>query len=168
MQFRLATLKDIPLIAQWREDAARWLAAKDTDQWSDAGITREEFTSRVRQSVQEHGTWIVELDDAPVATFAADNHEDDAGLWEPQLLSESVVLHRMIVARDAAGLGIGAAILGHAERIAQERGKKWLILDAWTTNRGLHDYYRSQGFSYIGTVENHSTESGALFVRSVP
>lgn len=168
MRIRPARYDDVPLISRWRQDAARWLATKGTDQWSNAGITQHEFEKRVRQSVAESGTWIVETDDGdPLGTIAIDDHEDDPGLWPADLLRRSLVIHRMIVARDAAGQGIGTLMLDHAENLGRAAGKEWLILDAWTTNRGLHDYYRSQGFSYLTTVAGHSTASAALFVRKI-
>jgi hypothetical protein len=40
-------------------------------------------------------------------------------------------------------------------------------LDAWTTNRGLHAYYESQGFRHVRTVPNHHTPSATLFERRV-
>lgn len=168
MRMRLAVPADLATIAQWREDAARWLATKDTDQWSDAGLTRVEFNKRVLQSIQEAGTWIAEVvDSVPLGTIAIDDHEDDAGLWEAEMLAESLVIHRMIVSRKAAGRGIGTLMLDHAETLARSAGKRWLILDAWSSNTGLHNYYRSQGFTYLKTIENHSTASAALFGRPV-
>jgi ribosomal protein S18 acetylase RimI-like enzyme len=168
MRMRLAVPADVAIIAQWREDSARWLATKGTDQWSDAGLTRTEFNNRVLQSIKEAGTWIFEgVDAVPLGTIAIDDHEDDPGLWEPEILMESVVIHRMIVSRQAAGRGIGAFMLDHAETLARSAGKKWLVLDAWSNNVGLHNYYRSQGFTYLKTIKNHSTASAALFARPV-
>lgn len=168
MRMRRAVTRDVQLIGKWRDDAAQWLASKGTDQWSNAGITRGEFEKRVHESIDEGGTWIAESDDnLPTGTIAIDEHEDDSGLWEPSLLQESLVIHRMIVARQFAGQGIGALMLEHADALARATGKRWLILDAWTTNRGLHDYYRRHGFTYAGTVAEHSTASAALFMRQV-
>lgn len=168
MKIRQAEHRDVELISQWRQEAAQWLATKGTDQWSNAGITKREFESRVHQSVSEGGTWIVETDHrVPLGTIAIDDHEDDPGLWPTELLRESFVIHRMIVVRQAAGQGIGTLLLEHAENLARSAGKSWLLLDAWTTNRGLHDYYRSQGFTHVRNVAGHSTPSAALFVRRV-
>ena len=168
MRIRRAESGDAPLISRWREEVARWLATKGTDQWSNAGITSHEFERRVHQSISEGGTWIVESDSkVPLATIAVDDHEDDAGLWDTELLRDSFVIHRMIVSRRASGRGIGALMLDHADVLARSAEKKWLILDVWTTNSGLHDYYRSQGFKYVKTVAGHSTPSAALFVRPV-
>jgi GNAT superfamily N-acetyltransferase len=168
MHMRRATHDDVPLIARWRDDAAQWLNTKGTDQWSNAGITRNEFEKRVHESIQEGGTWIAESDDGePMATIAIDDHEDDPGLWQPDLLRKSLVIHRMIVARSYTGQDIGGFMLDHAGSIAWSMGKTRLLLDAWTTNHELHDYYRAHGFSYIGTVAGHSTASAALFARTV-
>lgn len=168
MLIRRAEPRDVQLIGQWRQEAARWLATKGTDQWSNAGITQCEFENRVHESVAEGGTWIAETDNqVPVGTVAVDEHEDDPGLWPIELLRESFVVHRMIVPRPAAGQGIGTLLLEHAESLARAAGKRWLLLDAWTTNHELHEYYRSQGFTHFKNVAEHSTPSAALFMRRI-
>lgn len=73
----------------------------------------------------------------------------------------------MIIDRAAAGRNVGSALIDHAVHLAQQRGRTRLILDAWTSNEGLHNYYRSQGFHHVRTVPGHWTPSAALFEREV-
>ncbi|WP_392965462.1 hypothetical protein [Streptomyces sp. LN245] len=60
----------------------------------------------------------------------------------------ALCVHRMAVSRGAAG-GIGATILDWAGGHAAAQGKKWLRLDAWKDNEGLHRYYKAVGFTLV-------------------
>ena len=165
MNIRPATADDLPEIVRWRHDAAAWLAEQGSDQWSDAGISGDEFAHRVSQSINDGETWMAVADDGtPLGTIALDQWADP-GLWSDGQLSRSLVIHRMIIDRSATRRGIGAVLLRHADRVAADRGLDWLVLDAWTTNIGLHDYYERHGFERVGTVPNFP--SGALFQRRV-
>lgn len=165
MYLRQAEPADLELIVRWRRDAADWLAEKGSDQWSDAGLDPQAFRDRVGQSIDAGETWMACTDDGtPVGTIALDQWADD-GLWSEDTLRRSLVIHRMILDRSAAGQGVGQAMLEHAEELAAQRGLDWLILDAWTTNTGLHAYYQRHGFEHVRTVRE--MPSGALFQRRV-
>jgi len=165
MRIRRAQHSDLTTIMRWRHEAATWLATIGSDQWSDAGLTRDAFQQRVSDSIKAGETWIAEGDDGtPLGTIAVDSTAD-AGLWTPDELHDAYVIHRMIVDRKATGRDIGTALIDHAAQLAQRNGRTRLILDAWDTNEGLHHYYRSQGFHYVRTVPGHWTPSATLFER---
>lgn len=164
---RLATPTEVPLIVRWRQEAANWLATKGTDQWSDAGLSEDAFVDRVRKSIAAGETWIADVDDVPAATIAIDEWANP-GLWTASELRESVIVHRMITNPVFRGLGLGKVLLDHADRIAQQRGKRYVRLDAWTSNADLHGYYQQLGFRPVRIVPEFRTRSAALFERRVP
>ncbi|WP_367139560.1 GNAT family N-acetyltransferase [Saccharothrix sp. HUAS TT1] len=168
IRIRRATADDVPAIVDWRRQAAAWLAAQGSDQWSDAGLSRTAFTDRVHASITRGETWIAELDGRPVGTIAVDDHADP-GLWTPDELRESVIVHRMITAPGVRGArtGVGEALLDQADAVARDRVRTWVRLDAWTTNTRLHDYYRGRGFRLV-RVADPTRPSSALFERPVP
>ncbi|MGB6164781.1 MAG: GNAT family N-acetyltransferase [Pseudonocardiaceae bacterium] len=167
MRIRPARRGDLPTIMRWRQEAATWLATIGSDQWSDAGLTRDSFQRRVNNSIKNGETWIAEDNNGtPLGTIAIDTTAD-AGLWKPQELHDAYVIHRMIIDRKAAGRDIGSALIDHAVYLAQRNDRARLILDAWTTNEGLHHYYQSQGFRHVRTVPNHRTPSATLFEREI-
>jgi GNAT superfamily N-acetyltransferase len=167
MRIRPARRGDLPTIMRWRQEAATWLATIGSDQWSDAGLTRDSFQRRVNDSIKSGETWIAEDDDGtPLGTIAIDSTAD-AGLWKPEELHDAYVIHRMIIDRKVAGRDIGSALIDHAVHLAQRHGRARLILDAWTTNEGLHHYYHTQGFRHIRTVPHHQTPSATLFEREI-
>ncbi len=166
MIIRLATPGDVPQIVQWRHAAAQWLASIGSDQWSDIGLNDRDFEKRVRESIAAGETWMAEVAGQPVGTIAIDEWTD-VGLWTAEEQANALFLHRMIIDRGSAGQGVGAVLLDHAAEVARDHGKNWLRLDAWTTNSGLHQYYRDQGFTHVRTVTDHPSPSTALFQRPV-
>lgn len=167
MRIRQAHSADAPTIVRWRQEAASWLADIGSDQWSDAGLTQDAFEHRVSDSIAAGETWIAEDSEGrPLGTIAVDTTAD-AGLWSPDELRNAYVIHRMIIDRSAAGRGVGEKLINHAIHLAQQTGRTRLILDAWTSNKRLHKYYCSQGFRHVRTVVEHSTPSGALFMREL-
>lgn len=47
MKVRPAKADDMLAILRWREEAAHWLHQRGSDQWSDAGLTRNAFIHRM-------------------------------------------------------------------------------------------------------------------------
>ncbi|MFB7378726.1 GNAT family N-acetyltransferase [Kitasatospora purpeofusca] len=103
----------------------------------------------------------------PIATLTVDEQADPE-FWEPgDRPDEALYVHRMAVSRKAAGRDVGAQLLGWAVDRAAAAGKRFLRLDAWKTNPGLHLYYLGQGFVLVRVVDLPHRSSGALFERVV-
>lgn len=167
MYIRQATRDDLETIAAWRAEAAEWIAERGHDQWSGAGLNDAEFRDRVTESIAAGETWMVDsYQRYPVGTIAIDD-EADPGLWSREERANAVIAHRMIVPRSAAGLGVGTLLLRQAEAVAEQRGRMFIRLDAWTSNTDLHEYYRRAGFRHVRTVDAHHSPSAALFERRV-
>ena len=71
-----------------------------------------------------------------------------------------------MVGRPYKGVGLGAALLDWAARIARrDYGARWIRVSAWTTNLRLHEYYRRQGFSACGFHPDDGYPSAARFQK---
>ncbi|MFC4124747.1 GNAT family N-acetyltransferase [Nocardia rhizosphaerae] len=164
---RPATLGDLPLICRLRVQRTAWLTARGSDQWTVAGRGRpiEIFAGAVGRALDAGETWIAEVDGAAAGTITV-NQRADRGLWTPWELAESLIVHFMIVDLHFAGLRIGHRMLEHAARLADQKHRDWVRLDAWTANRDLHDYYRRAGFTLARIADPlASGPSCALFER---
>lgn len=164
MKIRPAKPEDVATIVGWRMERSRWLAGQGSDQWGSAGLAADSFASRVRASVEEGETWIAEHGNEPVGTIAVDRWTD-AGLWTDSEIADALFIHRLIAPLSSKGLDVGTALIDHAEDLAISAGRRWLRLDAWTSNRQLHNFWSSHGFRHVRTVPG--TPSGALFQRPV-
>lgn len=164
---RPAAPGDVPSLLDLFAEAAEWLAESGHDQWQydSGGLRRVE--SRMQTDVSDGHVWAVVRghNDQPIATVTIDSRAD-AELWRSADEPESALyVHRMIVARSVAGNDIGSSLLDWASIKAATEGKRWLRLDAWARNAGLHAYYLQEGFINIRTHRFSHRGSGALFQR---
>lgn len=166
VRMRRATLGDLSLICRLRVQRTAWLTARGSDQWTVAGRGRpiEIFADAVGRALDAGQTWIAEVEDRPAGTITV-NQRSDPGLWSPWELAESMIVHFMIVDLNFAGRRVGHHMLAHAAELAELDRRDWVRLDAWTTNPGLHDYYRRAGFRLARIAQTTSGPSCALFQR---
>ncbi|WP_204072899.1 GNAT family N-acetyltransferase [Planotetraspora phitsanulokensis] len=180
MSARLARPGDLTAIVGLRRHLADWLALQGSNQWQRAWPDEHGQIRRIEEAIDDRATWVVCEGDRVMATVTFFDY-DVGRLWaemgggrEPALY-----IHRMMVHRDYAGLGVGADILEAAHLYAAYRGLAWLRLDAWATNVKLHRYYGRHHFVLVGHVPDSVLErpdmtgfpSSALFqrrVRAVP
>lgn len=155
------TTSDVDLMLAWRAEAAGWLAARyGTDQWqNDFPRAELEATARAGETFMVH----LNPDGDPVATVTVTDQAAPQ-LWTAGERSHYAwYVHKLTVSRSAAGLRVGETLLDWAGDRAYRAGQRWLRLDAWTTNRALHEYYLRRGFTHVRTVR--TVLSGALFQR---
>jgi ribosomal protein S18 acetylase RimI-like enzyme len=142
-------------------EVSDWLAAR--------GIAwMVSFPGPVAEKVNDGQVWLA----APVSTSGTSeaiatltvDADADVELWgEPG--REAGYVHRLAVARNFAGVGIGAALLEFASDQVARWGMAWLRLDCNKDNEELQNYYRRNGFSYLRTIDLPHRISGALFEK---
>jgi hypothetical protein len=154
-QVRPAVPDDMPAIIGLIDSAAAWLQRdKHTNQWAEPWPDEETRNGRIARGIARQATWMVESGGALAGTIT---YRDRASprLWTKDELSErAVYVSRLIVDREYAGLELGANLIDWAGVRGIERWKaEWIRVDVWTTNAGLHNYYKGQDFEYLRTVE---------------
>lgn len=173
MRIARATATDLPIILDLIEEASGWLQLKDTDQWQKPWPDKDGRNARVLKGLEGGCTWIVWDGEVPAATVTITPRRN-TGVWsEPactcDLAERAVFVHRLITARKYAGLGLGAELIDWAGLRGQRLyGARWIRIDVWRTNKGLHDYYMRKGFEPCGDCADPSYPSGALFQKPVP
>jgi GNAT superfamily N-acetyltransferase len=163
---RRATADDMEVAILLIEEAAEWLRRdKGTDQWARPWPNRAGRDSRILASLSQGKTWIGWDNGVPAATITADPDEDP--YWPDDLRREpAVYVHRLVVRRRYSGVGLGAALLNWAGWTGRrDHSAQWIRVSAWTTNTGLHDYYRRQGFAARGFHPDDGYPSRARFQK---
>jgi GNAT superfamily N-acetyltransferase len=169
-QIRPAVPGDVTAILGLIGEAAQWLQeTKSTDQWARPWPNRAARDDRVAQGIEHGLTWMVEDNGSLAGTVTCREQGTDI-LWTPEeLLDPSVYVSRLIVSRDHAGRGIGAALIDWAGlRGLHGWDANWIRIDVWTRNWSLHDYYKGQGFRHLRTHpfdDEWEYPSAALFQR---
>jgi GNAT superfamily N-acetyltransferase len=165
LALRRAETADIARIIGLIDEAADWLRNKSTDQWAKPWPSQAGRDSRIQASLHEGKTWICWDGGTAAATLTADPDPDP--YWSPIPVARSAVyVHRLVVARRYAGLGLGAALLNWAGRTGRlAHDARVVRISAWTTNLGLHDYYYGQGFRSRGFHPDDGYPSRARFEK---
>lgn len=162
MIIRSANPDDLDAVIGLFRDASHWLASRGIEQWQ-----KEPRTEQVRKDIIA-GTVFVGLDNNTgdtVATVTVDTFADP-DFWGPDDEPGSALyLHRMIVARERAGQGLGDQLTEWIIELAGALGYDFVRLDCWRSNTGLQRYYAGHGWTWLRTVDAPWRESGALFER---
>jgi GNAT superfamily N-acetyltransferase len=151
-------------------EASDWLRTKGTDQWAEPWPTRKARDGRVRRDLADGKTWFVWDGKTLAATVTiADRPNPHVWLASGCDLSElAVYVHRLVIARKYAGLGLGAELIDWAgDRGYRLYGAMWIRIDVWTTNGGLHQYYKTTRFEPCGFCPDSTYPSGALFQKHI-
>lgn len=167
LHIRRGTAGDLDTIVGLIDEAAGWLRGKGTDQWAQPWPDRAARDGRVRRGLRNGNTWIAEVGGQAIGTITYRPHGNHM-LWVPKEPREDALyVSRLIVARNVAGLGIGAALINWAAAQAGDWNSQWIRIDVWTTNVALHNYYKKRGFSFSPNhlVPSRDYPSAALFQK---
>jgi ribosomal protein S18 acetylase RimI-like enzyme len=166
LRVRPADVADMQVIVGFIDEAARWLPAKNTDQWSRPWPDLERRNHRIRRGLEAGRTWLVEDDGIPVATVSC-RDDANADLWtDEEQLIPAVYVARLIVARSHAGQYLGQELLDWAGYwAAAQYGAIVIRIDVWTTNAELQNYYEKLGFRLIRFAHDVDYPSAALLEK---
>lgn len=166
---RIARPDELDSILGLIDHAAAWVREKkNTRQWARPWPSRDGRQKRAYEALLNRETWLLFDRERPIGTVSIRliGHEE---LWTAQEReTEAVYLHRLVIHRDYAGLGLGAELIEWAGRTgaSQQQRAELIRIDVWTDNTELHDYYRRQGFRDVAVRStSDSTPSGALFEK---
>ncbi|MFF5401394.1 GNAT family N-acetyltransferase [Streptomyces misionensis] len=150
-----AETHDLAKLLAFREEAAAWLRALGSDQWS------RPYPADKLLATIEAGMVFMLRDGKTTAGTITLTPEAEEGLWTDDELAEpSMFVNKLTVAREYAGQNLGGRLLDWAGDRAYRSGARWLRLDAWTTNVGLQQYYLSQGFTHVRTERAGAAVNG--------
>jgi hypothetical protein len=169
LELRAATASDYQKILGLIDGAARWLSSKGSDQWAKPWPNEQGRNARVREDLLGGKTWLAMDDTKVAATITVD--PADNRVWPADKREDpAAYVRRVIVDPDYGGREVGACLYDWASGIAVGvYHALWIRVDVWTTNFGLHDYYRAQDFEYVGLrdlADEPGYPSRALFQRS--
>ncbi|MFF8947988.1 GNAT family N-acetyltransferase [Streptomyces sp. NPDC014940] len=157
---RPGRLEELGVVEALLREASEWLASRGIDQWQ-YPPHRDRITEALKQGV----CFVAFEDGVPIATIQVDDFADPE-FWTSEDEPETALyIHRMAVSRKAAGGDVGGRLLAWAAERAAAQGKRWVRLDAWKDNEGLHRYYEGAGFALVRIVDLQHRRSGALFQR---
>jgi len=169
---RPAVEADLDAVIRLIDEAGHWLkTSKNTDQWNRPWPDRDSRDKRVYDGISGGLTWVV-MDGATMAATVTIATVGDTALWTDEAQAfDAVYVHRLVIDRRYAGTGLGAELIDWAgEQGRREQPAATSIrIDVWTTNEGLHAYYRDQGFLPCGVADTKDDRpANALFEKQLP
>lgn len=155
---------ELAVVVDIRRQATRWLTGKGLDQWVDDWPDTQTMIDGFRRDLEDGTTWFATSDDDILAIITIDTRTEP-GLWTPAEAADALFVHRVTATPHGRGRGVGSLLLDFAGQLAEQAGRHWVRLDAWTTNARLHRYYRHAGFRHVRTIAGHHSPSAACFER---
>lgn len=165
-----ATAEHLPVVLGLVDEASEWLRTREIDQWATPWPDRAARDKRVLTGLQNEKTWIVWDGDTAAATVTIATMAN-TNVWQNpactcDLSEKAVYVHRLIIARKYAGIGLGEELINWVGLRGKRRNRaKWIRIDVWTSNEALHAYCKNIGFVACGRCPDPSYPSGALFQK---
>lgn len=152
MDFRKATIEDLPEIMVIIQDAIESLRQQGSPQWQNGYGPSEE---KIQHDIQENSLYV--LSDGQILALAALIEGEDPvytaieeGQWQESAAYLSI--HRVAVAKKATGRGIAQQLLRYLIEESKVRKISDIRIDTHELNRGMQKAILKTGFTYRGIV----------------
>ncbi|MGV3464374.1 MAG: GNAT family N-acetyltransferase [Heyndrickxia sp.] len=155
LTIKLASDTDSNQIITLLKEIAQWLKENQIDQWRyllEGGDDEE-----IRQAISNQLTYKVLEGNNLIGTFTLSptQSEWDIHIFGEERVPDSLYLHRLAVAPEYMGKGIGKNIMQWILENVQI-DKAYLKLDCVANNMKLFQFYQNNGFDYVGETDSHS------------
>ena len=144
------------------DQVGEWLWNKGVMQWR-PGVHTE--NREILKNQLEHGILVLAYQGELLAGGCVLS-ENPPAVWNNPS-KHALYLGSLVVARFAAGHGLGKQIVERCVQVAREKGKSSLRLDCWDGNEFLKAYYQEAGFRMLGTAREADYDS-RLFEMDIP
>jgi len=133
------------------EQVGAWLWRKGVRQWAPGSFQNNR--DRLAYFI-ENGCLILAYQDTELAGGCILSEVNPG--WPPSFVEASannaMYLNALVVARFAAGQGLGTRIINACGKAVYQQGKSVIRLDCWEGNTFLKSYYRRQGFKMLAAI----------------
>jgi GNAT superfamily N-acetyltransferase len=128
------------------EKVGAWLWQKGVKQWEPG--TFQQKRDKLAYAI-ENGCLILAYQNGELAGGCI---LSDVNPGWPESDREAMYLSSLVVARFAAGKGLGGQIIDACAETVRQRGKSRLRLDCWEGNTFLKSYYQQEGFKMLEAI----------------
>ncbi len=147
---RQADLGDIEEIMRIITTVCREMRLEGNLQWDETYPQAVDFEKDIRKKE----LFINEID-GRVGGFLCINHHEPEEYAQIHWSSHQkpLVLHRMAVASEFRGRGIGAVLLRFAEELARKNGVAYLRSDTNSLNPKMNALFQKMGYTFVGHMD---------------
>lgn len=153
MRIRKTTAADKTEVLKLYHQAKAYFKREGIDQWQ-TGYPDEEC---LNADISEGISFVAEEKGAVVATAVIMTGTDACydRIWDGKWLSQAKeygVIHRLVVAEDKKGNGIGVRLLNRAEGLCHARGMRYMRMDTHADNHAMQRLLVKCGYQKCGIV----------------
>lgn len=145
MEFRKATIKDIPIIEDIIERAKKHMHENGIMQWNEYYPTKEDYL----HDLDAHSLYVGLLDSRIVCVYTVDKKyepEYDLCTWR---MNDYMVLHRLCIDPFFQHKGLAKECMHHIFKTC----KGSIRLDVYTCNPYAFNLYKNLGFVKVGSAK---------------
>lgn len=152
MTIRKAQKSDIAAVLALWEAAKTFMKAQGLPQWQQGYPALPEAEA----DIAADRLWLIEEDGVPLAVFVFDTAPDPSyetlaeGGW--RIPGAYGALHRIAVAAEARGKGVGGMAAAHCRSLCAQRGLPALRVDTHPDNRPMRTMLEKAGFAHCGLL----------------
>ncbi len=149
MTVRIATLADLPALVNLLKHVVPLMNMAGNFQWDDHYPNETVFS----QDTAKGQLWVAEINNqlAGVAALTEDQEPEYAQVGF-DLSQRAIVTHRLAVDPAFQGQGVAIALLAQAEKLALERGIRFLRIDTNSENLVTQRLFPKAGYTYAGEI----------------
>lgn len=153
VDYRLAGPEDMDAILSIVDDAKALLKSRHIDQWQGEYPAKADF----EEDLANQRCYVITVDGETAAFFTLSSEPEPcyAAITDGKWSSEEpyVTLHRAAVAGKYRGSGLSAMLFKFTEKIATEKGFRYIRVDTHKKNKAMQRCIRDAGFRYRGNVQ---------------
>lgn len=152
LTFRKSAISDLQHVWQIIKDAKRIMLENGRHQWT------EEYPSydRIESDIMSGDAYVACNDKGLILAYAYITSQPEPAYDSPTVnwLSHDsyMVIHRLAVSAASRGIGLGKAMLQHAEQICHDKGISSIKVDTNYDNVEMLHLLSALGYTHCGTV----------------
>ena len=152
VSYRLAEESDLPAMLEITGQAQSYLKRNQVDQWQDGYPNEEAF----RIDLERGESYVLTYGDRVAGFFTLSGHPESCydnitdGKWGSD--EAYCVLHRCAIGAEYRGSGLSDHMMGFAEELCLQRGRKVLRVDTHRKNKAMQAMLARHGFQFRGNV----------------
>ena len=151
IDFNIAVQEDVQIIMKITKDVVKnMIEVNNIDQWDETYPNADVFINDVQQ-----GNLFVAKIEGEIVGYICINDEETEEYkkvaWNAK--SDYLLIHRIGVNPIKTGNGVGSKLISYGEKIAIERGAKWMKIDTNSSNALMNNLIKKMGYQYVGDMQ---------------
>lgn len=153
MNFRETKIEDIDTVLRILKTTAEGLRAKNISQWTQWLSPQSADIKWIKEKILGNSFFFVFIENELAGMFSLS--DSDEKYWGKQKI-KAKYLHSLTTLPKFKGQRFGEKVIAKIKTDLANANYKYIRLDCISTNTHLKDYYQSQGFIYLKTIQINS------------